>query len=194
MPIQPRPPRGVSGSALRLAAPARSATVAAAHRAALPSPTLRILLAGVDKDERAAVETAVRQGLGSRTTAGSWSVSVVQLAGKWSVTVDGGGLRSASAVAERSSLADAVRSLVGDGPAAPAEGPAAPPAASEGTTEVRERHDCERCGRGMCVVYEARPDEPREPAPVACPHCWWVGQVPVGAWAAAGRDYRADKA
>jgi hypothetical protein len=174
-------------------------------------------VAGVDKDERGAVEAAVQQGLGARAAEGPWSVSVVQLAGKWSVTLDGGRLRSASAVAERAALADAIRSLVEDGRPAPSEGAAptalpspappprvptaAPPAGEPGPAaaprvagEVRDRHECERCGRGLVVVYEACPDEPMDLAPVACPHCWAIGQVEVGAWAAAGRDYRSEKA
>jgi hypothetical protein len=165
-------------------------------------------VAGVDKDERGAVEAAVRQGLGARAADGPWSVSVVQLAGKWSVTLDGGGLRSASAVAERAALADAIRSLVGDGgpassegaapavvpsPAAPSRAPG-PAVAPRAEGEVRDRHECERCGRSLLVVYEARADEATELAPVACPHCWAIGQVEVGAWAAAGRDYRSEKA
>ncbi|HEX9189396.1 MAG TPA: hypothetical protein VGB87_20130 [Vicinamibacteria bacterium] len=174
-------------------------------------------MAGVDKDERGAVEAAVRQGLGARAADGPWSVSVVQLAGKWSVTLDGGGLRSASAVAERAALADAIRSLVGEGrssssldaaptippspgppprvstAAAPAGGPL-PAAAPRVASEVRARHECGQCGRDLVVVYEACPDEPLDLAPVACPHCWAIGQVEVGAWAAAGRDYRSEKA
>jgi len=145
----------------------------------------------VDKDERGAVEAAVRQGLGSADS-GSWSVSVVQLAGKWSVTLDGGGLRSASVMTDRGALAEAIRSLVErgrEGAAGAAPGLADPPRA-----EVRDRHICAGCGRGILVVYESQPDEPKELAPLACPHCWAIGHVEVGAWAATGRDYRSEKA
>lgn len=152
-------------------------------------------MAGVDKDERGEIEAAVRQGVGSRAASEPWSVSVVQLAGKWSVTVDGGGLGSASAMADRESLADAIRGLVGGGAAVvgPSAGAAGRVVATS-PSEVRDRHSCERCGQGMLVVYEAQPDEPKEVAPVACPHCWTIGHFEVGAWAAAGREYRCEKA
>jgi hypothetical protein len=181
--IRPRPSRGAPGRALpspRPAAPPRAA----------PAQALRILVAGVDKDERGAVEAAVRQGLGSRAASDPWSVSVVQLAGKWSVTLDGGGLRSASVMTDRGSLADAIRSLVEGG----REGAAGVGAADAPRAELRDRHSCESCGGVMLVLYEAQPDEPKELAPVACPHCWAIGHVEVGAWAAAGRDYRSEKA
>lgn len=146
-------------------------------------------MAGLDKDERAVVEAAVRKGLGPRLAAGPWSVSVVHLGGKCSVTVDGGGLQSASVMADRGSLAEAIRRLVDGGGAA-----AAPPAAQAPGLEVRDRHACGRCGQGVLVVYEARPGEPKELVPVACPHCWTIGHVEVGAWAAAGQEYRCEKA
>lgn len=187
--MRPRPSRGAPGRALhspRPAFPPRAAPV--------PAQALRILVAGVDKDERGAVEAAVREGLGSRAASGSWSVSIVQLAGKWSVTLDGGGLRSASAMADRGSLADAVRALVEGGREGSAGVGAGPRLADAPRAEVRNRHICESCGRELLVVYESQPDEPKELAPVACPHCWAIGHVEVGAWAASGRDYRSEKA
>jgi len=186
--MRPRPSRGAPGRALpspRPAAPPRAAPV--------PAQALRILVAGVDKDERGAVEAAVRQGIGSRAAGESWSVSVIQLAGKWSVTVDGGG-RSASVMADRGSLAEAIRTLAEGGREGTAGQGAAPRLADAPRAELRDRHTCARCGQGMLVVYESRPDEPRELAPVACPHCWAIGHVEVGAWAATGRDYRSEKA
>jgi len=186
-PTEPRPSRGASGSARRPTSP-----LSGPRASPRPAPALRILVAGVDKDDRAAVEAAVRQGLGPRADSGAWSVSVVQLAGKWSVTVDGGGRQSADVVAERALLADAVRSLADRDRDAAAVAPAA--AQSGPPVEVRDRHVCERCGLGLLVVYEARPGEPKEVAPVACPHCWGIGHIEVGAWAAAGRDYRAERA
>jgi DNA-directed RNA polymerase subunit RPC12/RpoP len=121
------------------------------------SPAHRIMVAGVDKDARGAVEASVRQALlGSPEDSGPWSVSVVSLAGKWSVTLDSDRLR--------------------------------------GVSEARDPHVCEYCGKAVLVVYERQPDEPKELAPLACPHCWRIGHVPVGLWAAAGRDYRAEKA
>jgi DNA-directed RNA polymerase subunit RPC12/RpoP len=162
-----------------------------------PAPGLKILVAGVDKDSKGAVEAAVRQGLGPRAASGPWSVSVVSLAGKWSVTLDGPDdrLRGVSFMADQSRLAAAIREVVDGGP--PAVGapppPVAAPAAS-GRGEVREQHACERCGKAVLVIYESQPDEAKEQAPLACPHCWSVGHVAIGAWAAAGGDYRSEKA
>jgi hypothetical protein len=44
------------------------------------------------------------------------------------------------------------------------------------------------------VVYERMPEEPKELAPIACPHCWRIDHIEIGEWAAAGRDYRSEKA
>lgn len=158
-------------------------------------PGVKILVAGVDKDSKVAVETAVRAGLGSQAGAGPWSVSVVSLAGKWSVTLDGPGerLRGVSFIADGDRLAERIREVVADHDGAPA-GPVASEVVPGPATEVRESHQCGQCGKGWLVAFESRPDEPRELVPVACPHCWKVGHVEVGAWAAAGGDYRAERA
>lgn len=189
MPLQPRFPRP------RPVLPVRRPVVSTPAPAAVTSQGVKILVAGVDKDAKAAVEAAVRQGLGPRAGSGPWSVSVVSLAGKWSVTLDGPGerLRGVSFVADQSRLAEAIREIA-DGPEAGKAGPAAPEAAVTPPTELRERHLCEACGQAWLVAYESRPDEPRKLAPVACPHCWQVGHVEIGAWAAAGGDYRAERA
>jgi hypothetical protein len=153
------------------------------------------MVAGVDKDSKGAVEASVRQGLGPQIAPGPWSVSIVNLAGKWSVTLDGPDerLRGVSFVADRDRLAESIREIVdrpdgAEGALAASDSPAAP------TSEVRESHVCGPCGKTWLVVFESRPDEPRELAPVACPHCWKVGHVEIGAWAAAGGDYRAERA
>jgi DNA-directed RNA polymerase subunit RPC12/RpoP len=153
------------------------------------------MVAGVDKDVRGTVEASVRQALlGSPSTSGPWSVSVVNLAGRWSVTLDGGRLRGVSFVADSDRLADAIREAVeGRGGEATAPAPAAREARAASPTEARDPHVCEHCGKAVLVVYERQPDEPKELAPLACPHCWKIGHVPVGVWAAAGRDYRAEK-
>jgi hypothetical protein len=44
------------------------------------------------------------------------------------------------------------------------------------------------------VVYEARAGEPEVSVAVACPHCWHINRVAVGDWAAAGHEFRAEKA
>jgi hypothetical protein len=159
-------------------------------------PALRIMVAGVDKDARGAVEASVRSALASWTDSGPWSVSLVSLAGKWSVTLDGpgDGLRGVSFMADPSRLAEAIRDAVEDCRQTTTRGPLTSEAAAPALTEARDRHVCEHCGKAVLVVYERQPDEPKELAPLACPHCWKIGHVPVGVWAAAGRDYRAEKA
>jgi hypothetical protein len=194
MPLQPRFPRPGPRPVLQtVRRPVVSASAPAAGTT--PSPGVKILVAGVDKDARAAVEAAVRQGLGPRAASGPWSISVVSLAGKWSVTLDGPGerLRGVSFVADPIRLAEAIRE-VAEGQEAVKTVPAAPEAAVALPTQVRERHLCESCGKAWLVAYESRPDEPRELAPVACPHCWRVGHVEIGAWAASGGDYQAERA
>jgi hypothetical protein len=164
--------------------------------AASASPAHRIMVAGIDKDARGAVEASVRQALlGSPVDSGPWSVSIVSLAGKWSVTLDGGRLRGASFVVEPDRLTEAIREAVEGGPPTAGPAPAAPEAPAASPTEARDPHVCEYCGKAVVVVYERRrPDESQEIAPLACPHCWRIGHVSIGVWAATGRDYRAEKA
>ena len=52
---------------------------------------------------------------------------------------------------------------------------------------------CEKCRQELRVSYEGQPGEPKERAPVACPHCWAVLHVEIGTWAAVGGDYSAEK-
>jgi hypothetical protein len=164
-------------------------------------------VAGVDKDERAQVEARVRQALGSLASSGPWSVSLVKLAGKWSVTLNGPGerLRSVSFSTDDARLQDAIRHAVeSDRESAAravegvresaARGRAASAPSTPSAGEARDQHVCPQCQKAVIVVYETQPGEPRVSAPLACPHCWHVSQVEVGAWAAAGRDYRAEKA
>ena len=178
-------------------------TVAAPPRPAPARPPvvpLRIMVAGVDKDARAPVEASVRHALGSQAERGPWSISVVSMAGKWSVTLDGPDdrLRGLSFVADRSRLEDAIREAVQGGGETPvvtgAPSTGAPsPGATSSPSEARDRHPCEHCGKAVLVVYEGRPDEGKVLVAVACPHCWRIGHVEVGAWAAAGGEYRAEK-
>ena len=168
-----------------------------------PAPAgLRILVAGVDKDTKGAVEASVRGALGSHAERGPWSISVVSMAGRWSVTLDGPDerWRGLSFVAEGSGLLDAIRRAVHDGVTSASGGlaptivpaaTAAPPAAT--ASEIQSRHTCEHCSKPVLVIYEERAGEGKALAAVACPHCWTIGRVEIGAWAAAGGDYRAEK-
>lgn len=159
---------------------------------------LKILAAGIPRDERGLVEAAVRQALGSRAASEPWTVSLVKLAGKWSVTLNGPEerFRNVSFTAEEARLGTAIREMLEADRPGPPNGGQAPAQAQVATPagEVREAHTCPACRRAVVVVYEAHPGESKMPAPLACPHCWQISRVEVGAWAASGRDYRAEKA
>ena len=45
----------------------------------------------------------------------------------------------------------------------------------------------------LTSVALREPGEPKESAPVACPHCWATIHVEIGTWAVVGGDYSADK-
>src|SRR5206468_3162273 len=51
--------------------------------------SLKILCAGGSKEEKEAVESAVRAGIGARPPGESWTVSLVKVGRQWSVTMDG---------------------------------------------------------------------------------------------------------
>jgi hypothetical protein len=166
----------------------------------------------VDKDARGSVETIVRQAFTVRDPAETWSVSLVRMGGVWSVNLSGPGemFKNVSFSVEQHRLGDSLReALSKDRQAAPAPGaPAsAPPPASGGLARtasplaslaapgrIVDRHVCSKCQQDVVVSYEGAPDEPKQRAPVACPHCWTVNHVDVGAWAASGGDYFAAKA
>ena len=160
----------------------------------LPRANLKVMVAGVDKDARAPVEAAVRRAFEERPLQETWSVSLVRLAAQWSVTLSGPGerFRHVSFVAEASRLEELLRATIaGDGPGSAPPASAAAPAAARG--RVQERHVCEKCRKELQVTYEGAPDEPKERAPVACPHCWQVIHLPIGSWAVAGGEYAAAK-
>ncbi len=174
----------------------------------------RILVAGVDKSVRADVEAIVKRALGARAASEPWTVSLVNIAGRWSVTLDGPGerFRGLSFTAEDRRLGEAIRAAIepggspGHAPAAQARsaptpasprapaGTSPPAAVSRAAGEQHDRHVCEHCGQTLVVIYEWRPDDSQARVSVACPHCWKINHVEVGAWAAGGRDYRAEKA
>ena len=193
-PYRPPFPGGAPRNGGPVAVRSRPSPVQGVVRSVSP-PGLKIMVAGVDKDARGAVEASVRHALGSQAERGPWSISVVSLAGRWSVTLDGPDdrLRGVSFVADGSGLADAIRGAIQGDRGMPANGGTTSPAATASPSEARDRHACEHCGKAVLVVYDQRPDEPKQLAAVACPHCWRIGHVEIGAWAAAGGDYRAEK-
>jgi hypothetical protein len=156
---------------------------------------LKILVAGTDKDARAVVEMAVRQALAQRAASEDWTVSLVRVAGQWSVTLNGPGerFRNLSFGTDERRLSDAISEVLGGGAGAPGlAAAAARPSPPLATSD--DRHVCGDCQQAFVVVYESQPGEARVLASVACPHCWKINHVEVGAWAATGRDYRAEKA
>jgi DNA-directed RNA polymerase subunit RPC12/RpoP len=157
-----------------------------------------VLVAGVDKDARAPVEMAVRQAFAGRVLEARWSVSLVRLGPNWSVTLSGPSerFRHLSFVAEQHRLEDAIREVLAGEVATPTPTAGPSQAAAIGSssrTKIQERHVCERCRKELLVSYESEPGEPKESAPVACPHCWGTIHVEIGTWAVVGGDYSADK-
>ena len=166
---------------------------------------VKILVAGVDKDSRTAVEGTVRQAFTLRDPGETWSVSLVRMGGVWSVTLSGPGeiFKNVSFSCEQHRLGDSLREALAKDRQSPAPGAApsasphassTPPAASASSGRIVERHVCTKCQQNVVVSYEGAPNEPKQRAPVACPHCWTVNHVDVGAWAASGGDYFAAKA
>ena len=163
--------------------------------------TLRVLAAGCSQEERERAESDVRRGIGPRLQAAAWLVSLVKLQGRWSVTLDGPGVRARTCLAPDGRLSESIRdALLGPvaapaGAPAPAPGGPAPPPTSSGPGGPRgDRHECGKCGQGFTVSYDASADEAQERAAVACPHCWHVNHVLIAESAAESRDYRAEKA
>ncbi len=158
-------------------------------------------MAGIDRDARASVEASVRQALAGRDPAEAWSASLVRVGTSWSVSLSGPGerFRNLSFSAESHRLAEAIREAIsgegtGSAPAARSAAAAGPGAPVPARSRIQDRHACGRCKQSILVSYEGEPDEARESAPVACPHCWAVNHVEIGGWAAAGGDYVAEKA
>jgi hypothetical protein len=166
-------------------------------RPALRTPAgptrLTVLVAGVEKDERPPIEAAVRRALADRDPTEPWAVSLVRLGATWSVTLSGPGqrFRSLSFTTEKHRLAEAIREAVSDEGTSPSG--ASEPQAWPAGEPIQERFACARCQKPILVTYEGQPDEPKQAAPLACPHCWTINHVEIGAWAAAGGDYRAEK-
>jgi DNA-directed RNA polymerase subunit RPC12/RpoP len=170
---------------------------------------VKILCAGGSKEEKEAVETAVRAGLGPRPSTESWTVSLVKIGRQWSVTVDGpektsprstfmaaeGGLRQAISQSLSAPGTGGQRAGAG-GRSAPAAVPAAgyPAASSPGSAgERRTAYKCQKCGNGFVVIDVVEPGEGEESVAAACPHCWNSERVKVAVTAAVNNDFRVEK-
>jgi len=164
---------------------------------------LKILCAGGSKEEKEAVEAAVRAGLGPRPAAETWTVSLVKVGRQWSVTMDGPEKSSprATFIAGEGRLRDAITESIahrrvgggggaGGRPAAPTAGATA---SSRPAGQRRNAYKCPKCGNGFVVSYDVEEGEGEETVPAACPHCWNIENVRVGSTAAVNSDYRVEK-
>jgi len=167
--------------------------------------SLKILCAGGSKEEKEAVETAVRAGIGPRPAAETWTVSLVKVGRQWSVTLDGPekSFRSTFIAGEgrlREALSESLaQRRPGGGRAAVTAGGATVPtggatAVSGRAGQRRNAYTCQQCGKAFAVSYDVEEGEGEETVPAACPHCWRIENVKVGITAAVNNDYRVDKA
>jgi hypothetical protein len=155
---------------------------------------LKLLIAGCSSDERDSVASIAKSVLGNRPKEEPWNVSMVKVANQWSVTIDGPEpkYKGLNFVAPTEKLAGELRNEISKAGTPRAASAGAPRAASAG--ERKDRHDCQECASAFEVIYQAVAGEPEELAPVACPHCWHVNQVPIAASAGINGDYRAQAA
>ncbi len=160
---------------------------------------LKIMCAGCSKDEREQAETTVRRALGPAADTDAWTVSLVKLGEQWSVTLDArtvpGRARTLMTPADKleEAIAEAVRGPQPERPASLPPTAAGGPAATAAAPEEAGGIACVKCHRAFAVAYDVRPDEPLQEAPVACPYCWQVNRIHIGAEAAQSSDYRAEK-
>jgi hypothetical protein len=169
--------------------------------------SLKILCAGCSQEEREQAESDVRRALGARADGAAWTVSLVKVQNRWSVTMAHPPAATITCIAPEGRLAEAIRDLLGGGgpaPSAPAAGKApapgkAPAAPPRGGAAPRRggratQHQCDSCRETFVVRYESSaPDESEETVPVACPYCWHRNYVLVAESAAESRDYTAEK-
>jgi len=164
---------------------------------------LKILCAGGSKEEKEAVEAAVRAGIGPRPPGETWTVSLVKVGRQWSVTMDGPERSSprATFIAGEGRLRDAITESIahrrGGGGGAGGARTTMPTGGATGAPgpvgERRNAYKCPKCGNGFVVSYEVEEGEGEETVPAACPHCWNIENVKVGVTAAVNSDYRVDK-
>ena len=144
--------------------------------------SLKVMCAGCSAEERERAESDVRRALGARA-AGSetWIVSVINLQSRWSVTLDGPGIRALNCTAPPGRLAEAIQEALqvrtGAPPAAAAPSAAAAPAASPaapapspGLHRAGREPDAPLAGRASPATATATPAPGRAvPAPSRSP-------------------------
>lgn len=151
--------------------------------------SLNIMIAGCARDERAGVEASVKAAFGHRADSEPWNVSLVHVANRWSIQIDGPepAYKGLSLVATSSELTECLREALASTNGASSGGPGAAASAEE----RQERHECEECATAFQVQYACAPGESSDLFPVACPHCWHVNKVPIAEGAGANGDYSA---
>lgn len=168
--------------------------------------SLKILCAGCSPEERQAVEAEVAASLGARARSDPWTVSLVKIGDRWSVTLEGPDRASrgknfmAAPGRLRQSIAEALAEGAPTAAERPAPRPARPPAATPTAVshlggargERRDRHECSKCRKAYVIVYETEANEPTETVPVACPRCWQIDHVAVAQSAGLNSDYRVE--
>jgi DNA-directed RNA polymerase subunit RPC12/RpoP len=155
---------------------------------------LKILCAGGSKEEKEAVESAVRAGIGARPPGESWTVSLVKVGRQWSVTMDGPDKSRATFIAGEGRLRDAISQSMAHRPGPHAAVPTVgATAASRAAGQRRNAYKCPKCGNNFVVSYDVEEGEGEEVVPAACPHCWNIENVKVGVTAAVNSDYRVEK-
>lgn len=162
--------------------------------------SLKVLCAGCGPEERDRAESDVRRALGPRVEGGSWTVSLVKVQRRWSVTLTHPPGAVVTCVAAEGGLADAIQQALG-GAAGPAVRSSSSPAAQPPSVTTTQRpgqrasrHVCGACQAAFVVRYEAAPDEAEETVAVACPHCWHRNYVLMAESAAETKEFTAEKA
>jgi hypothetical protein len=158
--------------------------------------SLNIMIAGCAKEEKDGVGSSVKQAFAERPKDERWNVSLVKIANRWSVEIDGPEPRykGLSLVSPPEDLTGALRRAIKAASAGFGASPSSPGTVGAGPQaegERKDRHSCEGCSGAFEVVYVAADGEAKENYPVACPQCWHVNHVPIASGAGANGDYRA---
>ena len=142
--------------------------------------SLKVMCAGCSVEERERAESDVRRGLGALAAGGeTWIVSVINLQSRWSVTLDGPGIRALNCTAPPGRLAETIqealqRTGAPPGAAAPSAGGTAPAAAAALAARPAVPAPSPvlpAAGRGTNPPSTARPTAPAPPrsAPLRAP-------------------------